>query len=176
MFERLLDLILQLGDQLIPFFVVDPYQHAGVLRLGKYNRTCPPGFHWKIPFADRIVEIATCTTTLRLPPQTLTTKDGKSVVVTTIVKYNVADLQPYITDIFDQQDALADTTMGAVRACVREATLEDLVSEPPEHKIAITVRRHVKPYGINVQTVTFADLAAVRSFRLVQQHPKDIEN
>jgi regulator of protease activity HflC (stomatin/prohibitin superfamily) len=122
MFERLIDLILQLGDKLMPCFLVDAYQHAGVLRFGKFHRTCEPGFHWKWPFVEHIIDVMTCITTLRLPPQTLTTSDGKAVVVAAIVRYSIDDVEPYICDIYDQHDALADVTMGAVRTLIREQT------------------------------------------------------
>lgn len=176
MFERLIDLIFQLADKLAPCFVIDVYQQGAVLRLGKYNRTAAPGLHWKIPFVDRVIEVVTCTTTMRLPPQTLTTADGKAIVVTAIVRYNVRDVQPYITSIFDQHDALGDVTMGAIREAVRGATLEQLATEPPEKEIATAVRRRVNKYGFDVEAVTFSDLAAVRSFRLIQASPKDLDN
>jgi regulator of protease activity HflC (stomatin/prohibitin superfamily) len=176
MFERLIDLIIQLWDKASPGFIVDAYQDAGVLRFGRYNRTCAPGFHWKIPFVEKAIEITTCLTTMRLPPQTLTTADGKVVVVTAIVRYRVRDVKPFITDIFDQQDALADVAMGAIRAAVREHAHEELVANPPEDKIATKVRRTVNKYGFEIEAVTFADLAQVRSFRLISALPLDINN
>lgn len=176
MFERLIDLLLQTWDQLNPVFVVDAYQHAGVLRFGKFIRTCEPGLHWKIPFAERAIEVETCVTTMRLPPQTLTTLDGKVVVVAAIVRYQIRDVKPYLTLILDQQDVLADVTMGQIRASVREQTLEQLTGEPPENKIATAVRRKVGRFGFDVEAVTFTDLAAVRSFRLIQPNPKDLYN
>jgi membrane protease subunit HflK len=176
MFERLIDLLLSLGDKLLPCFIIEAYEAGAVLRFGKYHRGVDPGIHWKIPFVERVIEIVACTTTMRLPPQTLTTADGKSVVVTAIVRYNVRDVKPYVTDIYDQHDALGDVTMGAIREAVRSATLEQLASAPPEKEIATSVRRKVGRYGIEVEAVTFSDLAAVRSFRLIQASPKDIDN
>lgn len=176
MFERLLDLLIQLWDQIFPGFVVDAYQQAAVLRLGRYNRTCAPGFHWKWPFIERVLEYDVCLTTMRLPPQTLMTHDGKAVVVAAIVKYRIADVQLFTTLIRDQADVLADTTMGTIRAQVRSMTLEDLTGDAPEGKIATKVRREVKQYGFELETVTFIDLAPVRSFRLVSHHAKDLDN
>ena len=176
MFEQLIDLLIQLWDKASPGFIVDAYQDAGVLRFGRYNRTCAPGFHWKIPFVEKAIEVTTCLTTMRLPPQTLTTADGKVVVVTAIVRFRVRDVKPFITDIFDQHDALGDVTMGAIRGAVREHTLEELVANPPEDKIATKVRRTVSKYGFDVDAVTFSDLAQVRSFRLITAHPANLDN
>lgn len=176
MFERLIDLILQAGERLIPFVVINPWQTGVILRLGKYHRTCAPGFHWKIPFVEDAIELITCTTTLRLHPQTLTTRDGKVIVVSAVVKYSIRDVEAYTTQIYDQHDALGDVTMGEIRGAVRSQTLEELTTEPPEKSIATAVRRKVKPYGFDIEAVTFTDLAAVRSFRLIQAAPRDLDN
>lgn len=176
MFERLIDLLVQAWANVTPVFVVDAYETAAVLRFGRYHRACGPGLHWKIPFVDRVIEVITCTTTMRLPPQTLTTADGKQIVVTAIIRYNVRDVEPFVTIIYDQQDALCDVTMGAIREAVRQATFADLAAQPPEKEIATAVRRKVSRYGFDVEAVTFSDLAAIRSFRLVTPAGKDISN
>jgi membrane protease subunit HflK len=175
-FERLIDLILSAGEKLLPVFVVNAWQTAGVLRFGKFHREAGPGIHWKIPFVEDTIEPITCMTTMRLPPQTLTTADGKAIVVAAVVKYRIVNVEAYLTKIYDQHDALGDVTMGAIRAAVREQTFEALITEPPEKKIASSVRRQVKEYGIEVEAVTFTDLASVRSFRLIQASPKDLDN
>ena len=176
MFERLIDLILQTGERLLPFAIVNAWEKGAVLRLGKLHRVTGPGLVWKIPFAEDVIQHTAVTTTMRLPPQTLTTKDGKAVVVAAVVKYNVADVEKYTTQIWDQHDALADVTMGEIRGAVRDSTFEELLAEPPEKPIATAVRRKISKYGIELEAVTFTDLAAVRSFRLIQQATKDLDN
>lgn len=176
MFERLIDLLLSAGEKLMPVFVIKAWQTGAVMRFGKYHRAAPPGLHWKIPFAEDYIDHVTCTSTMRLPPQTLTTKDGKVVVVSAMVKYSIRDVEAYTTLIYDQHDALGDVTMGEIRSSVREQTLDELTSAPPEKAIATAVRRKVGRYGIEVEAVTFTDLAAVRSFRLIQASPKDLDN
>jgi membrane protease subunit HflK len=176
MFERILDLLMQAWTHLVPFCVIDVYEAGGVLRLGIYHRTLEPGFHWKLPIIERVVEVNTCVTTLRLPPQTLTTQDRTSVVVATIIKYEIKDIRPYITQIWDQNDVLADVSMGAVREVIGGQAYDDLLASPPEEQAMQKIRREVNQYGFKVHKVTFTDLAAVRSFRLIQPHARDLSN
>ncbi len=171
MFDKLLDIILQFGTHLIPFFVVPEYQNAGVMRLGKYNRTCLPGFHWKVPFADDVIPEDIFITTIRLQPQTLTTSDNKSIVLAAIVKYAVKDVQPYICLVGDQHDVIIDITMSTILTCVHEMTFEALLREPPENKVAISVRRTVKPFGIDIESIRFTDIGLIRSYRLITHTP-----
>jgi membrane protease subunit HflK len=168
-FERLLDLLIQIWEQLKPLYIVDVYQMAGVLRFGKYSRSVEPGLHWKIPFAERTIEIMTCITTVRLPVQPLTTKDDIAVTVGAIIKYQIVDIEPYITTIFDQHDVLIDVTMGAIRRQLAAANYADLVLLPPEEQVLKTVRAEVNKYGFKVHTVTFTAFTRARPLMLLSQ-------
>jgi regulator of protease activity HflC (stomatin/prohibitin superfamily) len=113
---------------------------------------------------------------MRLPPQTLTTSDDVQVVVAAIVKYQIRDPEPFITGIYDQNDVLADVTMGAIRNSVVSMTYEDLVKAPPEQAILKEVRKNVNQYGFKIEAVTFTDIGRVRSIRLIQPSPINIAN
>lgn len=176
MFERLFDFLLQCWNHIVPFTIVIQSQNAGVLRFGVYHRTLEPGFHWKWPFVEEVNAQNTCVTTLRLPPQTLTTSDGKVVVVAAIVKYQIKDVKPYITEIWDQGDVLADVTLGAVRRAITEREYVEVIANPPESQVLTLVRNQVNQYGFKILAVTFVDLAQVLSVRLIQPNSKDIAN
>jgi membrane protease subunit HflK len=153
-----------------PFFVVDVFETAGVLRFGEYHRTAAPGFHWKIPFVDDPIEITTVEQTWRSPAQPLTTKDDVAVTVMTVVRYSIRDVKPYITLIFDQHDVLADRTMGLVRRHVARSTYLDLVAaEEPEKVIATALKRAVGKYGFEVEEVTFTGFTKARPLMLITQ-------
>jgi regulator of protease activity HflC (stomatin/prohibitin superfamily) len=170
MFEKLLELLKDAWSGIKPFFVVDVFETAGVLRLGKYHRTALPGLHWKIPFADVPFEITTVETTWRSPAQPLTTKDDIAVTVMTVVRYSIRDVRPYITMIYDQHDVLADRTMGLVRRHVAKSTYRELVdAEEPEREIATRLRRAVSKYGFEIEEVTFTAFTRSKPITLITQ-------
>lgn len=178
MFEKLIELLAAGWDFVKPFTVVDAYEHHVVLRFGKFSRTLPPGLHPKWPFAERAVEVLTAVSTLRLPPQTLTTKDGKGVVVGAIVKYQIRDPEPYVTSIWDQADVLADVTMGAIAETVESTDSTDLL---PSAKITRSmleqVRKEVNRFGFKIEKITLTDAGFVKTIRLMQpDHVKDLAN
>lgn len=176
MFDKLLDLLTSAGGRILPFQVVQVAQHAGVLRFGRYNRTCPPGFHWKIPFVEQFMLEHTSITTLRLQPQTLTTADGVSVVCQATVKYQITDVEKYLTQIWDQVDALADVAMGAIKKVVCAANYDTSAAEAQEGKILELVRKQVNQFGFKIFTVTFTDFGRIRSIRLITHSPVNFEN
>lgn len=176
MFERLIDIIIQGWNKLSPWEIVHVYEGGVVLRFGKYNRTVTPGLQWKWPVVETIITVNTVLTTVRLPPQTLTTKDDIGVVVAAIIKYQVIDVKPYVTDIWDQHDVLMDVTMGAIRQAVVDMNYHDLINGAPEKRVQDAVRAEVNQYGFRIRKITFTDMGKVRSFRLIQQVAKDIDN
>jgi regulator of protease activity HflC (stomatin/prohibitin superfamily) len=176
LFERLLDLLLQFGKHLAPFVVVISYQNAGVFRLGKFHRKLEGGLHWKWPFLEEIVPENVFITTVRLQPQTVTTKDNQSVVCAGVVRYRVLDIQAYQTRIGDQHDVLIDTAMGAVLRAARVQSFEELCDSPPESRIAADIRRQVKDFGMGVEQFTFTDLGRIRSIRLITHTPTVLDN
>ena len=176
MLERLFEFLAQFGKHLLPFVVVPVYQNAGILRLGKYHRTVAPGIHWKWPFIEDPYHENIFLTTVRLQPQTLTTKDNESIVVSGVVRYRVVDVEPYLSKIGDQHDLLIDTSMGAILKAVRSLPLRDLLDNPPEGKIASDIRRQVKDFGVEIAGFTFTDIGRIKSIRILTHTPMILDN
>jgi membrane protease subunit HflK len=167
MFDWLKTILDGLWGHLLPFTVIHQYERGGVFRLGLYNRTLEPGFHWRWPLAEQIVTEHTVTTTLALEPQTITTKDNKSVVVSGIVRYRIVNVQSFVCEISSPHDVLRDTSMGSVLKQTRQIELRTLLDEPPESKIASDIRRQVKEFGIEIDSFTFIDIGQIRTLRLI---------
>lgn len=171
MFERLLDAVIGWWNWLRPVFVVRAYESGVVLRFGKYHRTIRAGLHWKIPLIEEPIEVTSCITTVRLPAQSLTTKDDIQVTIAAIIKYEIVDPEPYCTEIYDQHDALADVTMGAIRRLTAATDYATLVSTPPEAEIVAALRKEVNRFGFKIHAVTFTTFTRARPFMLLNQTP-----
>lgn len=176
MWESIASWLTAQWDRLAPGEIVDVYSGGGVLRWGKYNRTLEPGFHWKWPLAERVVDVLTCQTTQRVPPQSLTTKDGVNIVISCIVRYEISDVEKFVSLIWDQVDVLVDTTMAAVRKATADKEWKTILDAPPEDAVLELVRKGVNRFGFKVYAVTFADLAKVNSIRLIQPHAANLAN
>lgn len=176
MIEKLLDLLEKLWTLASPLVIVHPWQGGIVMRLGKYHRALEQGYHPKWPLAEDFVLTETCTTTLRLEPQSLTTRDDVPVVVGSIVKYRIQDVRKYVCDVWDQKDVLADTTMGAIARKVESTTYADLRSGNPARDVIDDVREELNKFGFKVSKITFTDFCRMRSIRLVQPRAKDLDN
>jgi regulator of protease activity HflC (stomatin/prohibitin superfamily) len=168
MFEKFFEFLSQFKDRIAIFVVIDEYEGGVVLHWGCYSRTLAPGLHWKWPIAERVLGANTVPTTMRVPAQSLTTKDFTEVQIASIVKYRIEDVRPFLLEIWDQRDVLLDVVAGATKEAVNAATYEELVKEDLEKKIIHQVRNEVNRYGFRILKITFTDMVKGKTIRLLQ--------
>lgn len=171
MFERVLDFISAFWNLLRPVLVVSEFEGGVILRFGRYRRKIGPGLHWKLPLADNAVVTSTVTTTMALRPQTLTTRDDLTIVVSAIVKYHISDVRAYLLDIWDSADVINDLTLGTIREIVASVDYADLRGSAIEEEVLNCIRDEASRYGVDIHKVTFSDLGKVRSLRLITNEP-----
>lgn len=150
------------------WFFVNQYQEAIVLRKGRFHRKKTTGLYWKWPFIEEAFHTLIIPTTNELRQQSLITKDGKSVTVRGMVKAKVDDSVKFLTEVYDQTDALGDTTMGVIARIVMDSTLAELTDPAYDinNKITIKARATAKVYGIYVMQVTLIETATTRGLRI----------
>ena len=177
MLQPLIDLFVTWFEFFIPCFVVPEYENSVVLRFGKYHRTCEAGFHWCWPFGiEEVLDVSIVPTTMDIDPQSVTTKDQKSIVVSSVVKYKVIDPRKFLLEISDQYSAIEDITMAKTREVISQRNWEDITLKV-DKDIADRVRYAVKEYGIEIlpKGITLKDLQICRSIRLLQDTSPAIE-
>lgn len=167
MFDRLIDFLLQFIDQLLPITPVNQTDKGVRLRFGKFKEVLEPGWHYKHPFIDEVVKHTILWTTISLTSQSLTTKDGKDIVVKGVIKYRIADIQIFLLEVWDAIDAISDMTQGIIFDIVKEKTWDELQTLDLKPLITRKVRNEAKRWGIEVETVTLSDLAKIKSIRLL---------
>mgnify|MGYP001811912749 CR=1 FL=1 len=167
MFEKILDFLTSFWDAIRPWVVINDFEGGVILRFGRYHRDLVPGLHWKLPIADTTVTTSTVITTMALRPQTLTTADNLTIVISAIVKYRISDVRAYLLDIWDSADVLNDLTLGAIKEIVTSVDYSDLQQHGIEEQVLKLVQTEADEYGVHVYKVTFSDLGKVRSLRLI---------
>ena len=90
--ESLHQLLQQIGRMFVWLVIVAPWEQAIRVRLGRRVRLLPAGAYLVIPFIDRVYRQTIRRRLSIIPPQTLTTRDGKSVTLGSAVGYSIVDL------------------------------------------------------------------------------------
>lgn len=177
MLERLIDVLLDLSKWAAPVVWVQPWEAAvRITSLGSRQRVTAigPGLHAKMPFLQLIETADVAATTINLPPQSLTSRDGKSVTAAGIVKYMIKDVRPLFTAVVDREDVLRDVALGAIAEAVEHRTWEELIADRPlvRREVRASITKEVAHYGYKVERFTFSDLSQGRTIRLMQELPQ----
>jgi regulator of protease activity HflC (stomatin/prohibitin superfamily) len=69
--------------------IVRPTRRGLVERLGKYHRFANPGFHWLVPFADKMYQVNITEQLVNADPQEIITNDNLNAMVDAQIYYKV---------------------------------------------------------------------------------------
>jgi regulator of protease activity HflC (stomatin/prohibitin superfamily) len=69
--------------------IVRPTRRGLVERLGRYNRFANPGFHWLVPFADKMYQVNITEQLVNADPQEIITNDNLNAMVDAQIYYKV---------------------------------------------------------------------------------------
>ena len=167
MFDKLVELIVQWIDQLLPIVIIPSYEEGVRLSFGKFRKVLHPGIHFKVPFFDEILRQHVVVTTISLPAQSLYTLDRQNFVVKGVIKYKISDVKTFLLEVYDAKDALSDMTMSIIKNIVISIPAEKCID--PELDVILTKKAKVeaKKWGVEIQQVTLTDVAPIRSYRLI---------
>jgi len=169
MLDWLKELIQGLWEHLKFWYIVNEYERAVVLRLGKkHGDVRLPGPYFKLPFIDDVISTQVVPTTLDLSEQTITTGDNVQLVVESTVKYEVEDAIKLLLEVRSAADALADMAKGIIRREAVQSTWPATNGEEFERIINRKIKLEAKKWGIKVHEVSITSMAPMLSIRLLQ--------
>lgn len=140
--------------------VVDQYERAVVLTLGKYSGTRQPGLTWIFPGIQRMVKVDLRITTVDIPQQEVITKDNVPAGINAVVYFQVENAENAILNIQDYSLAVSQYAQAALRDVIGGIELDALLSE--REKISGEIKKIVdeatNSWGINVTDIKIQDI------------------
>lgn len=165
MFDKLIELILHFINEILPFKIIDQWEKGVHLRFGKFKRIVDPGLRWKFPFFEHIITTPVITQTVNLTSQTVTSNDKRTIVLNSIVRYHIVDVEKFLLGVMHANDALIDTTQGIIRDIIERTNWGDLYEL--SNIVTPKVNEYVEKWGIKVELVSFPTLGEIRTLRLI---------
>lgn len=169
MFDSLIQWIISMMADLLPFYIVNQYEEGIRLTGGRFQSVVKPGFHLKIPFLDEIIKQHVVLTTLSLPAQSLVTKDNKNIVIEAMVKYKISDVKTFLLEVYDSVDAVSDISQGIIKEIIMSSDWNDCKDNELDNTITKKVRNELKKVGVYVEKVTLTSISEIRTIRLINQ-------
>lgn len=169
MLDKLVELLKQFWRFLIFFDTMPEYEGGVVLRLGKYNRDAKPGWNWIWPFMiEKVLSTTVVAETMVTAPQSLLTKDGKALVISTVITFTKPDPKLFLLTINGGDRVIEDAAYGVISELIMKNSLVELGTMDVANELSIKMRRFAKRYGVEIQRVQIADFTVTRSLRLMQ--------
>ena len=144
----------------IPRLEICRATHGGVKFVrGKNVREVRPGLYVYWPAVTEVVLLPTVCHPVNLPPQSLTTRDGKTVLVSVTLVVEVADVVKALAKTWDVDQMIADVAGAATMEVVSERTWKELRQDDAVEDLVRAARRLLRPYGVRVVKGRFTDCA-----------------
>lgn len=143
---------------------VAPWEQAIRVRAGKHVRLLRAGIHARVPILDRVYRQSTRRRVTTLPPQTLTTKDGKSLTLGLTLGYRIVDLMRLYETLHHAEGTIMAMALGsAARFVMAHEAGFDPVALCSEVERGLGLER----YGLADVDISLANHAVVRTYRFI---------
>ena len=151
-----------LGLLSVSMRIADQWEHAVVLRMGKFQGLKGPGVFFILPIIDSVsayVDQRVRVSSFKAE-QTLT-KDTVPVNVDAVVYWTVWDLEKAVLEVQDYQEAIEHIAQTGLRDTIGKHELSTLLQERDKiaEDLQILLDQNTNPWGITCQTVGIKDIA-----------------
>lgn len=151
-----------LGLLSVSMRVADQWEHAVVLRMGKFQGLKGPGVFFILPIIDSVsayVDQRVRVSSFKAE-QTLT-KDTVPVNVDAVVYWTVWDVEKAVLEVQDYQEAIEHIAQTGLRDTIGKHELSTLLQERDKiaEDLQILLDQNTNPWGITCQTVGIKDIA-----------------
>jgi regulator of protease activity HflC (stomatin/prohibitin superfamily) len=136
--------------------IIPQSQAAVIERIGAYCKTWQVGIHVKIPFIDRIVnKISLKEKVLDFKPQPVITKDNVTMMIDTVVYFQITDPKLYTYGVERPINALENLSATTLRNIIGDLELDQTLTSRDviNTKMRSILDDATDPWGIKVNRV-----------------------
>ena len=137
-------------------------------RLGAYHGTWNVGLHVKMPFLDRIAtKVSLKEKVFDFPPQPVITKDNVTMMIDTVVYFQITDPKLYTYGVEKPINALENLSATTLRNIIGELELDESLTSRDviNTKMRSILDEATDPWGIKVNRVEVKNIEPPQAIR-----------
>ena len=146
-----------------------PQSNAFVIeRLGAYQGTWNVGLHVKVPFIDRIAKkVSLKEKVFDFPPQPVITRDNVTMMIDTVVYFQITDPKLYTYAVEQPINALENLSATTLRNIIGELELDESLTSRDviNTKMRSILDEATDPWGIKVNRVEVKNIEPPQAIR-----------
>lgn len=156
MMDTLLLVLIAVIFFLLGVRIVRPTHRGLVERLGKYHHFAEPGFHWIIPFIDRMVQVNVTEKMVDAEPQEIITYDNLNAKVDAQVYFKVNSDEESVKNsqykVYNYENQIVNLARTTLRNIIGTMTLKSANSERGKinEELQKTLREETRNWGIEI--------------------------
>ncbi len=157
--------------------VIDQYERAIVLTLGKFTSMRSAGLTWIFPGIQKMTKVDMRIATVDIPQQEVITKDNVPLNINAVVYYQIEDAQKAILNIQNYPVAVADFSQVALCDVVGGFELDNVLSEREQiaGKIKEIVDATTETWGINITAIKLQDIELPQDMKRIMAKQAESE-
>ena len=137
--------------------LVNQYERAVILRLGKYKGLVKPGIHTRIPLADNVLSIDIREKVIEFNAERMLTKDNIPVTIDAILRYKIIEEQTNYTllNVENFNEMIKQVSQTTLRNNIGSSLFQEILSKREEINsiIKFTIEKESNNWGIMVTGV-----------------------
>ena len=146
-----------------------PWESGLRIRLGKHITIMSKGVYFRIPFFDSVYIQTTRLRVVSMPLQTVTTKDGKTLSIISVIGYSISDIKLLYDKLYQPEGTICNIALGEISEFISKNDIDNC--SPKNIEEAVSNKLNSDDYGIKYDYVKIIGYAVVKTYRLIQdQH------
>jgi regulator of protease activity HflC (stomatin/prohibitin superfamily) len=147
--------------------IVQPYEQAIYMRLGKFVRVLDQGLNIVCPLINKVVKMDLRTEVLDVPKQEVITKDNSPVNVDAVIYIKVTDPKNAFFEVTDYRLATVNLAQTTLRSIIGEMELDEILSS--REKINLSLRdildESTDKWGVKIEAVEIREVDPARKVK-----------
>jgi len=154
--------------------IIQPWQQGIRVRNGNKTKLLEKGIYFKIPYFDSVYIQESRLRIGDTPTQTVTTKDSKTITISSAIGYSIVDIQKLYDTLYHPETTISNIASSEVASFIFTKNSNEI--NPSDIEGTVLNKLNSLDYGLKFEYFKITSFAIARTFRLIQDQQWGVES